>query len=142
MQPAVRRRRDERQHSASLLFGQIVPDQCDDGVQRFRLVGAVGFEHDTAPLDRRQHHHAHQALGVDPAAVSRQRHVALVLRGEAGELGTRRRVQPPLVDDLNLALLRNLDSPNGFSAVGERLMDRRRFRRDDIERGLDPHWLR
>ena len=40
-------------------FAEIVLDQRNDRVQRFDLVGSVGFEQHSAPLSRRQHHHTH-----------------------------------------------------------------------------------
>lgn len=99
----------ERIRLASLSFSETVSDQRDDRVQRFEFVGAVGFEQHSAPLARHQHHHAHQTLGVDFAAAARQRHVALIFRGQLRESGGSGGVQAQLVNDLNFALLHKSD---------------------------------
>ena len=62
------------------VFAKPAPDQCGNRIKRVGLVGAVGSDHDPAPLACRQHHHAHQALGVDLAAAMHQRHFASEIR--------------------------------------------------------------
>ena len=99
------RPRARDQHVGSLLFPEGVPDQPDDRVQSFAFVGPVGFEQHAAPLARREHHHAHQALGVDFASAARQRYVALIFGCQQREFGGSGCIQPQLVKNLKLALL-------------------------------------
>src|SRR5574340_1746227 len=74
--------------------------ECDDGL---RLVGAGGFDGDAAALVGGQHHHPHDAFGIDPAAVAREPDVALKLARERGQLGrgTRDGVPPGRADEQN-----------------------------------------
>ena len=81
--------------------------------------GPLGLERHLRALAGGEHHHAHDALGVDAAAVARHRDVALVLRRELRELGRRARVQAELVDDLNLALLHTTGSSSMCSTPSQ-----------------------
>jgi hypothetical protein len=54
-------------HGGLLAFAEIVGNQGQQAVIASCLIGAVGFERDLRTLAGRQHHHAHDALGVDAA---------------------------------------------------------------------------
>lgn len=78
-------------------------NQRNDSVQRFSLVGTFRFEHNATSLTGGKHRYAHQALRVDLASAARQRHIALVLRGELSKSRGRRHIQARLVDDFEVA---------------------------------------
>ena len=54
---------------------------------------------------RRQHHHPHDALGIDAPAVALDPDVAAVLAGHLRQLGRGARMQAQLVDDFSFLLL-------------------------------------
>src|SRR4051812_49867630 len=83
-----------------LAFAELVVDESDDRRHRLRLVLAFGLDLDLAAETRRQHHHAHDALGIDAAAVPGKEDLAAEAAGQLGELGRRARMQPELVIDL------------------------------------------
>src|SRR5437763_1737759 len=89
----------------SLPLAEIVADQRADRLDRLILVGTVDLERDLRSLAGGEHHHAHDALRVDLAAVARDLHVALKFGCELRQLGRSARMQAQLVDDLNFALV-------------------------------------
>src|SRR5688500_6278892 len=80
----------------SLPFAELVGDERLDGVERRRLVLALGLELDARAQARGEHHHAHDALGVHAPGVARDEELRLEAPGELGELGRGARVQPEL----------------------------------------------
>ena len=56
------------------LFAEAIVDQFDHGVAAGHLVAAVDFQLQFYALARRQHHHAHDALGIDPVALAGNAH--------------------------------------------------------------------
>ena len=72
---------------------------------RWLQSGAAGLDDDLGALGGRQHHDAHDALGVHPAAVAGEPDFALETAGELRELGRGARMQAELVDDFNFPLL-------------------------------------
>src|SRR6185369_5808256 len=101
-------------------FPETVADQAADRVHGLHFVRAVDLERDFRSLAGRQHHHAHDALGVHLAAVARDLHVALEFRRELRQLGRGPRVQPQLVDDLNLALVHTPGRPRRAARLRSR----------------------
>src|SRR5690242_2845523 len=95
--------RGPRPRSRSLPLAEAVADERAKRFHRLDLVGAGHFERDLRSLPRGEHHDAHDALGVDLAAIALDLHVAVEFRGELRELRRRTRVQPELVDDLDFA---------------------------------------
>src|SRR5258708_38303897 len=86
-------------------FPESVADQPEQGHHRLGFIRTVGLDHDGRAFGGGEHHHAHDALGIDPAAVARDPYVGGEFAGELRELGRRARVQPQLVGDLNFPLL-------------------------------------
>ena len=60
-----------------LPFAELVVDQRNQGIQGGLLVIAFGLDLDLAAQACGQHHHAHDALGVDATAIARKVHLAL-----------------------------------------------------------------
>lgn len=88
----------------SLLLAEAVANELDDGLQGFVGPLALGFDLDLAAFGGGKHHHAHDALGVDPSPVAADPDLAGKLAGELGELGRGPRVQSELVDDFDFGL--------------------------------------
>ena len=65
-----------------------------------RLVGAFDFKFDLGAEPGGQHHHAHDALGVDAPAIAGKVHFAGKAAGQLGEFGGGARVQAEFVIDL------------------------------------------
>src|SRR5687767_8568678 len=82
-----------------LTFAELVLDQCAQGVHRCLLVLTVGLDFDLAAGTGGQHHHAHDALGVDAAAVAAHVNVALKTARQLGQLGRCAGVQAELIAD-------------------------------------------
>jgi hypothetical protein len=82
-----------------LAFAELVVDERSDGVGRLLLVLAFGLEFDFGAEAGGQHHDAHDALGVDAAAVAGHEHLALEAAGQFRELGRRAGVKAQLIAD-------------------------------------------
>src|SRR4051812_46003032 len=82
-----------------LAFAELVVDESDDGGHRLRLVLALRLDLDLGAQACRQHHHAHDALGIDATTVPREEDLAAKAAGQLGELGRRARMQAELVTD-------------------------------------------
>src|SRR5690606_39957216 len=91
--------RSWRVKGMSLPLAEAVGDQLLDRLQGFVFLLALGVDGDRAALGCGQHHHAHDALGVDAAAVALEPDLARKSAGELGELGRGACMQPELVDD-------------------------------------------
>src|SRR5450432_2664361 len=82
-----------------LPFAELVVDECHKRIHRLTLVFALGLDLDLGADPRGQHHHAHDALGIDAPAVAAEENLAAKASRELGELGRRARVQAELVID-------------------------------------------
>src|SRR6185436_8583214 len=82
---------------------ELARDQLLQRCERSFGVHPVGLDGDGGAFARGEHHHAHDALRVDAAAVARQPELALVAARDLGQLGRGPRVQAELVDDLYLS---------------------------------------
>jgi hypothetical protein len=82
-----------------LPFAELVVDERDDRVHRRLLIGPGGFDLDGGADAGRQHHHAHDALGIHAPIVSRHEHIALKAAGQLGQLCRGTRMQAQLIDD-------------------------------------------
>src|SRR5882672_3060629 len=87
-----------------LLLPEALADELDQSRKRGVRVFAVGLDQNAAALDGGKHHHPHDALRVDAAAVARQPHLGRKGAGDLGELGRGARVQSELVHDFSLGL--------------------------------------
>ena len=89
---------EDRQHSA---FSEPGRDQCRERVERLVSIGSGCLERDDGPVFGGQHHDAHDALAIHLEVVARDGDVGLELRGHLHHFGSRARVQPMLVHDLD-----------------------------------------
>ena len=64
--------RQSARSAALLPFAELGVDQVAQGRHRLLLIRTFGLDLDLRPEASRQHHHAHDALGVDPATRTRQ----------------------------------------------------------------------
>ena len=76
-----------------------------DGGHGLRLVGAIGLDLYVAAHAGRQHHHTHDALGIDAPAVAGHMHIAREATGQLGQLGRRAGVQAQPIADRDAALV-------------------------------------
>src|SRR5262245_444909 len=90
--------------AGSLSLSELVAHQRGDRRCGLRLVAALGLELDLGALAGRQHHHAHDALGIHTTTSSAPVHLAGKAAGQLGELGRRARMQPQLVIDREYGL--------------------------------------
>src|SRR5437868_5874463 len=70
----------------SFALPEPVRDQRQNRFHSVLLVLAIGFHRDFAAKAGSQHHHPHDALGVDAALAAAHPHVAGVAAGQLGEL--------------------------------------------------------
>ena len=87
-----------------LFLAEAVGDQGREALDGLPLVGAAADDAQPCAARRGQHHHPHDALGVDLAPVAHQPDLALELRGERDEARRGPRVQAQAVDDRDLPL--------------------------------------
>src|ERR1700712_2702056 len=85
--------------TTSLSFAKFICDERKNGLHGFGFIGAFGFYGHRAANSRREHHDAHDAFRVDPAAVAAHPDLALKISCQLCELGRSTRVQPQLVHD-------------------------------------------
>src|SRR5664279_6170639 len=84
-----------------LALAELVGDELQHGLQS--LFGALAFRIDDygRPLAGGQHHHTHDALGIDAAAAPLHPDLAGKGAGKLCQLGRSAGMQPELVDDFN-----------------------------------------
>jgi hypothetical protein len=87
-----------------LPLAELVVDQRNNPIHRRLLVAALGFDLDFAAHARGQHHHAHDAFGVNSPAVAAHEDLALKAAGQLGELGRSPRMQAQLIADADVGL--------------------------------------
>ncbi len=96
---------DARAHAPS---SNLRVEQCSHVVQCSFLIGALGAQRDRRADAGGEHHHAHDALGIDLAATMDQECIALIALQQLHELGRCARMQAKLVADRDLAFKHRL----------------------------------
>ena len=97
--------RDRVRHQTLLTFAEPVVVQRNDGTESLRFIRTVGLDLDLTAEACGQHHHAHDALGIDAAPISAHVYVANESPSQLGQLGRRAGVQAQLIADFDGGLL-------------------------------------
>ena len=86
-------------HGNSLTLAKLVRNQRQDGIRRLILALAAGVDDDFAAYACRQHHHAHDAFGVDAALATLHPDFASERSGKLRQFGRRPCMEAKFVDD-------------------------------------------
>src|SRR5690606_39706705 len=76
-----------RGRPGSFAFAELVVDEGQQGRHRLLLALAAGLQRDFRAQAGGQHHHAHDALGVDAPLAAADPHLAGKAAAQLGELG-------------------------------------------------------
>ncbi len=80
-------------------FAKTVINELDQRIHGCLFITAIGFQCDFAALAGSQHHHAHDALGIDPATITLDPDFTGMLAGSLRQLSRCAGMQTQFIDD-------------------------------------------